>query len=227
MSSVRFSAKRPLDSHPLRDVKEGDDVSIRPAPASAQPPSFRVCRHAWLQAPERGARGVPGASGSVVHPPPPPLGLSQPLGPVRLFYSPGLMRAFNFSFTSSLTPTFNNTPCARQKFAPGHHGFDHKTTAGRRAWLTLSALQAVWSPALREIRCSSSEVLAADRELSEVLLLLPTSFLPLGGGRFRTGRGTALDCREVPCNASLAFICLPPLPFDRPTNHLPTTVSSH
>lgn len=75
---------------------------------------------------------------------PAPLGLSQPLRPGRLFYSPGLMRAFNFSFTTGVTPTFNNTPCARQKFAPGNHGFDHKTTAGRRSWLTLSALQAVW-----------------------------------------------------------------------------------
>lgn len=33
---------------------------------------------------------------------PPPLGLSQPLRPVRLFYSPSLMRAFNFSFTTSI-----------------------------------------------------------------------------------------------------------------------------
>lgn len=74
---------------------------------------------------------------------PAPLGLSRPLRPVRLVYSPGLMRAFNFSFTTSVTPTFNNTPCARQKFAPGNHGFDHKTTAGRRSWLTLSALRAV------------------------------------------------------------------------------------
>lgn len=51
------------------------------------------------------------------------------------------MRAFNFSFTSPVTPTFNNTPRARQKFAPGNHGFDHKTAAGRRSGLTLSALR--------------------------------------------------------------------------------------
>lgn len=50
------------------------------------------------------------------------------------------MRAFNFSFSSPVTPTFNNTPRARQKFAPGNHGFDHKTAAGRRSGLTLSAL---------------------------------------------------------------------------------------
>lgn len=56
------------------------------------------------------------------------------------FYSRSLMRAFNFSFTSPVTPTFNNTPPARQKFAPGNHGFDHKTAAGRRSGLTLSAL---------------------------------------------------------------------------------------
>lgn len=49
---------------------------------------------------------------------------------VRLFYRPSLMRALNFSFTSSVTPTFNNTPCARQKFAPGNHGFDHKNRSG-------------------------------------------------------------------------------------------------
>jgi hypothetical protein len=78
-----------------------------------------------------------------------------------LFYSPSLMRAFNFSFTSSVTPTFNNTPCARQKFAPGNHGFDHKTAAGR-SWLTLSALQAVWSRAA-EIRWKARRLAAGTR----------------------------------------------------------------
>ena len=57
-------------------------------------------------------------------------GASRTVGPVRLFYSPALTRIFNFSFTSSVAPTFNNTPRARQKFAPGNRGFDHKTTAG-------------------------------------------------------------------------------------------------
>lgn len=74
---------------------------------------------------------------------PPPLGSSQgPLGPVCLFYSPVLTRVFNFSFTSSVALTFNNTTkiCSWQSwFRPQNH-------SGRRSWLTLSALQAVWSP---------------------------------------------------------------------------------
>lgn len=72
------------------------------------------------------------------------------------FYSPSLMRAFNFSFTSSVTPTFNNTPPARQKFAPGNHGFDHKTAAGRRSELTLSALRGLGGGGGR--RCEPSSL---------------------------------------------------------------------
>lgn len=157
---------------------------------------------------------MPGASGSVVHPPPPPLGLSQPLGPVRLFYSPGLMRAFNFSFTSSLTPTFNNTPCARQKFAPGHHGFDHKTTAGRRAWLTLSALQAVWCPALREIRCSNSRSLQLTASFPRSSSFLPL-FCHLGEGDFGLDVGQRAAAERSPGMPRwLSSFCLPYLSTD-------------
>lgn len=62
--------------------------------------------------------------------------------PSCLFYSLVLPRVFNFSFTSSVALTFNNTTkiCSWQSwFRPQNH-------SGRRSWLTLSALQAVWSP---------------------------------------------------------------------------------
>lgn len=135
--------------------------------------------------------------------------------PVRLFYRPSLMRAFNFSFTSSVTPTFNNTPCARQKFAPGNHGFDHKTAAGRRSWLTLSALQAVWSPALREIRWSSSH-----RGLRSPTGMFLVPLLPSVHSFGERGRGSQVLQNEQGCRggywrASLASVSLPPL--DRPT----------
>ena len=86
---------------------------------------------------------------------PSPLGSSQgPLGPVCLFYSPVLTRVFNFSFTSSVALTFNNTTkiCSWQSwFRPQNH-------SRRRSWLTLSALQAVWSPsALSELGWSGGE----------------------------------------------------------------------
>ena len=74
---------------------------------------------------------------------PPPLGSSQgPLGSVCPFYSPVLTRVFNFSFTSRVALTFNNTTkiCSWQSwFRPQNH-------SRRRSWLTLSALQAVCSP---------------------------------------------------------------------------------
>lgn len=96
------------------------------------------------------------------------------------------MRALNFSFTSSVTPTFNNTPCARQKFAPGNHGFDHKTAVGRRSWLTLSALQAVWSLALLEIRWSGDRGLRSPTGTSPVPL--PRAVPSLQG--FREGENS-------------------------------------
>lgn len=77
------------------------------------------------------------------------------------------MRVFNFSFSSSVALTFNNTPRARQKFAPGNHGFDHKNHSGRRSWLTLSVLQAVWSPELLALTWSGAPPAPQPRGLSQ------------------------------------------------------------
>lgn len=139
--------------------------------------------------------------------------------PVPLFYRRSLMRAFNFSFTSSVTPTFNNTPCARQKFAPGNHGFDHKTTAGRRSWLTLSVLQAVWSLALLEIRWSSDRGLWSP---TGTFFVPPPSLSPvsprLWGRRFQAV-GRLPVCRQshtVEGNPGVPHSLLS-LPHNRPT----------
>lgn len=156
---------------------------------------------------------------------PVPAGSPAPLGclglsaqSARPFYSPGLMRAFNFSFTTSVTSTSNNTPCARQKFAPGNHGFDHKTTAGRRSWLTLSAPRAVWSPALLEMRWSLPSPAAADGAVlvpspPRVARLSEASgrrrFQPRWGPGLWTPRGCRGEFGEGPRSR--------PSPFDGPT----------
>lgn len=127
---------------------------------------------------------------------PPPLGLSQPLSPVRLFYSPGLMRAFNFSFTTSVTPTFNNTPCARQKFAPGNHGFDHKNHSGEEFLVNSFSAPGSLEPALLKIRWNRGQrPKVPDWEVS----CPPPTFRPLsprlwGRRRFQTAGGHP-DCR--------------------------------
>lgn len=130
------------------------------------------------------------------------------------------MRAFNFSFTSSVTPTFNNTPCARQKFAPGNHGFDHKTAAGRRSWLTLSALPAVWSLALLEIRWSSDRGLWSPTGTSLVPLPLSPVSPRLWGGRFQVAGGLPVGglskTAEGNAGAPRSLLSLS-LPLHRPT----------